>query len=286
MEQTICTPVKINLTLRIFSRRCDGYHDIYSVFSQKKSIEQLTIKANCAEITNDILDVSGMEISGENLVTKALKCARHFCAAIPPMEITLRKYFPAGSGIGAGSGDAAALLKWLKKTYSIAIPESAVARLGADVAFLASDYGAAYAQGAGEVLTPADAPDVAWALAFPAWSSATKEAYAKLDALRERGICAPVTPDEAQREARDILRKLCAKERAGRLPNDFWDVLVREHAEYRAVEHIASGAGALAWGLCGSGSAVFALCADEHTARDAAESFGSQKWITKTTILG
>ena len=73
MNGSYISPVKINLTLRVLSRRPDGYHEIISLFWKKKGIEGLTIQPHGNENIGDILDVRGMEISGENILFRALK---------------------------------------------------------------------------------------------------------------------------------------------------------------------------------------------------------------------
>ena len=102
MNGSYISPVKINLTLRVLSRRPDGYHEIISLFWKKKGIEGLTIQPHGNENIGDILDVRGMEISGENILFRALKWARSRSPIIPPLRMCLTKEFPAGSGIGAG----------------------------------------------------------------------------------------------------------------------------------------------------------------------------------------
>ncbi len=284
MQSIINSPIKINLTLRILSRRSDGYHEIYSLFWQKRAVERLTIRANCDEIIGDFLEVTGMPIIGENLVTKALTAARECAANIPPLKIRLDKFFPAGSGIGAGSGNAAALLKWLRENFRLEMTEKEIGRLGADIAFLASDSEMAAARGIGEILTPGgEAPKLGWVLAFPKWSSDTKEAYAKLDAMRaENKNEAPPSEEEIAAEAAECLRRLREGHRANRLPNDFFPILTEEHREYAVAEEIASETGARGWGLCGSGSAFFGLYASREEALRAEKIYNNEGWILKT----
>ena len=105
MADVIRCPIKINLILRVFSKLPNGYHEIYSLFWQKTAAERLTIRPKYDEIIGDSLNIEGMKIEGENLVTKALAAARKR-AEIPPLDVELEKFFPAGSGIGAGSGNA------------------------------------------------------------------------------------------------------------------------------------------------------------------------------------
>ncbi|MDO5115259.1 MAG: hypothetical protein Q4D58_04100 [Synergistaceae bacterium] len=229
-----------------------------------------------------------MEIKGENLITKVLSTARKYNKNIPPLEITLEKFFPTGSGIGAGSGNAGAMIRWLRDFYGAELPEEDTAKLGADVAFLASDNIMATARGIGEIMTPLKADlDLGWLLVFPRWRSNTKEAYAKLDERRGASFGAERDADikdiEAERER--YLGKLSRKERAGLLPNDFFSVLADEHAEYTTAQGIAAETGSLGWGLCGSGSAFFGLYDDEKKRRLAAERFNREQWVLKTYDL-
>lgn len=282
MADVIYCPVKINLILRVYSKLPNGYHEIYSLFWQKTAAERLTICPKYDEIIGDSLNIQGMKIDGENLVTKALAAARKH-KSIPPLELTLEKFFPAGSGIGAGSGNAGALLRLLAAGYGARLGSEETARLGADVAFLASENVMAEARGVGEKMTPFAPPfDFRWLLVFPKWSSGTKEAYAKLDALREaRG--ARRKADEAA-DMRKI-EALARGERAGLLPNDFYEVSAAEHAEYAEAEKTAEASGARGWGLCGSGSAFFALYADAGDAAQAARTFEKTDWVLKTYIV-
>ena len=281
MTGVIQCPIKINLILRVFSKLPNGYHEIYSLFWQKTAAERLTIRPNYDEIIGDSLNIKGMKIEGENLVTKALAAARKR-KNIPPLDITLEKFFPAGSGIGAGSGNAGALIRWLGSSQGAGLSDEETAKLGADVAFLASDNVMAEARGIGEKMTPFAPPfDFRWLLVFPKWRSATKEAYAKLDAAREaRGT----RPSSAADDMRAI-EALARGERAGLLPNDFYEVLAAEHAEYAEAEKTAEAAGARGWGLCGSGSAFFCLYAGMEEAEEAALRFERMDWTQKTYIV-
>lgn len=277
------SPIKINLTLRILNKRADGYHDLFSLFWRKDASERLTILDNCAEITGDIIDVAGAVIDGENILTRVINAARKKNAVIPPLKILLEKVFPAGSGIGAGSGNAAALLDLLKETSGLRFTEEETAGFGADVAFLASGCRMAEASGVGEILKPVSSGfDARWLLVFPKWSSNTAEAYAKLDAARKgRGYEAP-SAGSLRDEARAVLKQLESGACAGRLPNDFYGVSADAHPEYAEAERTARGMSASAWGLCGSGSAFFALFKAADKAEEAASVFRKKNWVSKT----
>lgn len=288
MLYSVNSPIKINLILKIMDKKENGYHEIFSIFWQKKSAEKLTIETKYGEIIGDSLIVEGTEIIGENLVTKALKAARRTCPHIPPLKIKLEKEFPAGSGIGAGSGNAGALLRWLGETFGMETTAGLAAKLGADVAFLASENIMAEAKGIGEIITPLEPQfDFRWLIVFPKWRSDTKEAYEKLDCKRAGQICENTSRsiETIKKESAVCIARLAAGEKVGLLPNDFFSLLSDEHAEYREAERIADETSASGWGLCGSGSAFFALYKNTGAAADAAKIFSGKPWVLKTYNL-
>ena len=285
MREKLFCPVKINLTLRVLSPRDDGYHNIYSLFWQKKAIEGLTICSSDDENIGDVLDVDGFNLMGINLVTKAVALMRSLGCAVPPLRMRLEKHYPAGSGIGAGSGNAAAAIRWISEKYAFPLSAAVIAQLGADVAFLASSYDTAIASGVGENLREMPSiPGLIWVLVFPKWSSQTAEAYKKLDIYRlENNIT--VSAGDFEAEAREVHELLTRKNYIGLLPNDFLAPLTKEHSEYSCAGKIAKDSGALAWGLCGSGSAYFAVCGDNDSADRAVEMYQNENWILKTSKL-
>lgn len=286
MNSVLVCPVKINITLRILGKRDDGYHELVSAFWRKNGAERLTIHPINGENINDELEIRGAELQGENLLTKTLRMARVTNPDIPPLRMELDKAYPAGSGIGAGSGDAAALIRFLQEKYGVLREPDAVARLGADVAFLADGSEAALAAGIGDQLTPMEhMGGLTWVLAFPEWPSGTASAYAALDELRARCPSVGFSASGCIEEAREITARLRAKERVGLLPNDFIEVAAIEHGdEYRAAFDAAAES-SLAWGLCGSGSAFFAVCADLESAKRTERKFTEYNWVIKTAIM-
>lgn len=278
MEEIIKCPIKINLTLRVFDARPDGYHNIYSVFWRKNGPERLTIKPKDGENAKDALRTSGIKIDGENLITKVLRAVRGSGIFVPPLDVALQKCYPAGSGVGAGSGNAAAFLEYLKDKYGAhgIMPE----KLGADVAFFASGFELASAGGIGERLNRlAPIRGISWVLGVPSWHSRTKAAYVLLQ--RYRGQHASVSTEEALSEGERLVAALRDKKNVGLMPNDFTAPLTASRAEYLEAFADAKEAGALGWGLCGSGSAFFALCESADSRKRAVCAYRKKKWITR-----
>jgi 4-diphosphocytidyl-2-C-methyl-D-erythritol kinase len=133
--------------------------------------------------------------------------------------------------------------------------------LGADVAFLASDHGLAMARGVGDLLEGVEGSlPLSAVICFPEWASGTARAYAALDAHRRSGRHErPMDETGARHEAMSVLASLRGGNKIGMLPNDFV-LCVSEHKLcYNIIYEVFNENNSLAWGLCGSGSACFAL---------------------------
>jgi 4-diphosphocytidyl-2-C-methyl-D-erythritol kinase len=290
--------IKINLTLRVLGKREDGYHDICSLFWRRPSPETLEISGAEA----DGLSVEGIDVPGENLLVKARAFLRREYGddALPPLHMKLVKLLPVGGGVGAGSGNAAELLRWFFSAKGLCGSGreeiERAASLGADVAFLASGLSLALAGGVGERLVGLKAPglDLSAAIIFPKWSGITAEAYASLDRMREAdAFFSPTDEKCAQEEAASVLRGLASQSRLGLLPNDFIPCTSGREECYNDLYNFIESSDALAWGLCGSGSSCFALF-DRKNGADRISRLCSRlskeesyrfAWLHKTLVL-
>lgn len=288
----ICS-VKINLTLRVLRKREDGYHEIHSLFWRKNSPEVIDVSTSSA----DRITVLGAEIPGENILERTCRYLRSKYGhdALEPLDITLYKHLPMGSGIGAGSGNAAALLRWFARSTGHKLDICDIASLGADVAFLAGDYDLASADGIGEVLTGADAKlTLSAVILFPNWTVNTAKAYQDIDKIRchNKSKCAIINTEMAREESAEILNGLLSGSKIGPMPNDFIDCMHEFAPHYDKLYEVAERAGALGWGLCGSGSACFALfdnktqgAITEFMHRLSRDYHQFLPWLNKTLVL-
>ncbi len=173
--ELLVAPAKLTVSLRVTGVRDDGYHLI--------DAEMVTLDLH------DVLEVSagdGLEIvlegpaarggldilaDDDNLVRKALHVVGRRA------HVRLRKRIPAGAGLGGGSADAAAILRWAGVTD----PEVA-ARLGADVPFCVAG-GRARVTGVGEALAPLPLRPQTFTLVIPPLSCSTPTVYRAWDGL-------------------------------------------------------------------------------------------------------
>lgn len=198
---TYHAPAKLNLGLRIFPRRPDGFHDIESWFVPISLRDTLT----CRKANSLSLHISGLTagLSDEpekNLVGRAALALAQAANIQPHAEITLHKLIPAGGGLGGGSSDAATALLALNQLWNlpISLPELSrlAATLGSDVPFFIHGQ-SAVCRGRGEVIEPLPLHSLLFAvLIIPPYATITKEVYQAFD----RQAVAPDTPAIPWRE--------------------------------------------------------------------------------------
>lgn len=148
-------PAKLNLGLRIVGRRADGYHTLQSLFWPLDLVDELWIsegkKGFRVEWTSDSTRQGIVPPGGDNLVERAARLAE----VAGDREVCLRKRIPMGGGLGGGSSNAAAMLRYLSmRDSSLTDRLSALAlQLGADVPFFL-DPVPTWVEGVGERRRP------------------------------------------------------------------------------------------------------------------------------------
>ena len=167
-------PAKLTLSLRITGVRQDGYHEVDAEMVTLDFGDRLEITEGESGVR--MLDEAGGEIRGvaapgENLVERALVLAGRRA------RVTVHKRIPVGAGLGGGSADAAAVLRWAGITDT----ESA-ASIGADVAFCLVG-GRARVRGIGEIIEPRPYVAEQYTLLLAPLACNTAQVYAAWDEL-------------------------------------------------------------------------------------------------------
>lgn len=176
-------PAKLTLTLRITGVRDDGYHLIDAEMITLDVADTVTITPRPSDIDipddsgNDIVltcdgpFAEGVPLDATNLVAKAMR----FTGATGAVHV--HKAIPHGGGLGGGSADAAAVLRWAGVTDL-----QAASRLGADVPFCLVG-GRARVRGIGEIVEPLAPQPLTVTLIVPPLQVSTPAAYAAWDRL-------------------------------------------------------------------------------------------------------
>lgn len=166
----LVAPAKLTLSLRVTGVRSDGYHLLESEMVTVDLVDTLEFSDGHG------LDLCGPAVSGvsdgpENLVIRAL------AAVGRDARVRLEKRIPAGAGLGGGSADAAAVLRWAGcDDLSLA------ARLGADVPFCLIG-GRAHVGGVGELIEPLTFEEERYTLLTPPLHVTTAAVYRAWDEM-------------------------------------------------------------------------------------------------------
>lgn len=161
---------KLTVSLRVTGVREDGYHLIEAEMVTLDLADTLTFDDGDGL---DVVGATGLEVpaSDDNLVRRAL------AAVGRRAHVRLDKRIPAGAGLGGGSADAAAVLRWAG-CDDVAL----AARLGADVPFCVRG-GRALVRGVGEIVEPLPFEDRTFTLLIPPFGVSTVAVYRMWDAL-------------------------------------------------------------------------------------------------------
>jgi len=180
---------KINLTLRVFGRREDGYHELESLVAFADLADKLELepaRATALEISGPFAAACGPV--ADNLVLKAAAALAARVGALQSGRFLLEKTLPVAAGIGGGSADAAAALRLLARLNGLAPddPRLAAAALatGADVP-VCLDSRSRIMRGVGDLLSePFALPSLPALLVNPGTPLATRHRLSVR--LRER----------------------------------------------------------------------------------------------------
>lgn len=139
---TLVAPAKLTLRLAVVGVRDDGLHLIDAEMSELDLHDELVITPDGDGITVDGPYAHGVPTGADNLVARALALASRRAS------VHVTKRIPHGGGLGGGSSDAAAVLRWAGFTDL-----AAAATIGADVPFCIVG-GRARVTGIGEIVEP------------------------------------------------------------------------------------------------------------------------------------
>ncbi|MFZ0665166.1 MAG: 4-(cytidine 5'-diphospho)-2-C-methyl-D-erythritol kinase [Acidimicrobiales bacterium] len=191
---TVTAPAKLTLSLRITGVRPDGLHELDAEMVTIDLADTLSFtEGSGLTVIDGVVGDLGVDALGDdNLVDRALALVHRRAA------VRLTKRIPVGAGLGGGSADAAAVLRWAGE-----IDPEIGARLGSDVPFCVYG-GRARVFGVGERIEALPFEDRRFVLLIPPIAMDTGAVYRAWDYLQrsdagsepteERG---PSSPNEA-----------------------------------------------------------------------------------------
>ena len=167
-------PAKLTLSLRITGLRADGMHLIDAEMVSLDLMDRILIEqADQSQVTMGGPASTALRALDpkDDLVARALQLVDRTA------RVSVEKNIPAGAGLGGGSSDAAAILRWAGFNDS-----RAAANLGADVAFSLVG-GRARVTGIGEVIEPLPFHEQIFTLLTPPVHCSTPVVYRRWDEM-------------------------------------------------------------------------------------------------------
>jgi 4-diphosphocytidyl-2-C-methyl-D-erythritol kinase len=160
---------KLTLSLRVTGVRADGYHLLDAEMVTLDLADTLLFGDGTGVEVVPLVDTARFQ---PTLITDALRVVGR------EAFVRLEKRIPVGAGLGGGSADAAAVLRWAGRADDVATAVS----LGADVPFCCVG-GRARVTGVGEGLEPLPFEARTFTLVTPPFGVSTAAVYAKWDEL-------------------------------------------------------------------------------------------------------
>lgn len=299
-ERQVEAQAKVNLSLEVLGCRPDGYHELLTLMASARLADRLFLSLKSGGENWSLTSNSPGLPSGEDNL--AFRAAERFFSllSLHPQTVSFRihieKSIPAAAGLGGGSADAAAVLRFLWQAWGEGLAESlgfprdrltmadldrAALSLGADVPFCLHG-GIRLCRGIGEILSePLAGP--AWPLLIgkPRASIRTAEAFALL--ARQRGGKVPDAGEEVFARWQKVLEEADALAALHLIRNDFLPVATQMVPQVQTVLDMLLAEGAFAASLSGSGPSCFGLFEDEDRLEKASRELSSRmpdvRWI-------
>ncbi len=257
------SPAKINLTLRVFPKREDGFHDLDSVVVPLGFGDDVTL-AKAAQTTLEMIG-EGVNLSSmpedveKNLAVRAVRLLEREVGRALPTAIRIVKRIPLGGGLGGGSSNAGTVLVEMNRLWELRLSRERLAelggKLGSDVALFVMD-GTVRMQGRGEQVERLE-----MAGAKPLWvvlvncgcECPTGQVYATFD---KKGL---TSEDDLCNNLAFFLQRGETKGVADLLVNDLQGPCFEVFPEVERCAQALREAGCRGVLLSGSGATVFAL---------------------------
>jgi len=258
------TPAKINLTLRVLSRRSDGFHQLDTVFQAIDLWDTLEFElADAITLTTDHPELAA---DASNLVRRAANLLQTLAGSKEGVSIRLRKRIPLRSGLGGGSSDAAATLLACARLWGLDIDvaglEGAARQLGADVPFFLHGGTARGTQRGDRIEQLAPFGECPLVLGIPPFGLPTSEVFKRASewlTLPANSVNFPALFGHKWQQPNDF----------GFLGNDLQKGVFAIRPELRRFRKALLAAGASMALMSGSGSTVFGVF-DDVVVRDTA----------------
>jgi 4-diphosphocytidyl-2-C-methyl-D-erythritol kinase len=262
MEHIFLSPAKVNLFLKVVSKRPDGYHNLVSLVDiiSLHDIIHIYEEPTDSVIVED--DRNLLPTGSANTIYRAIMALKEGYGVKHGVRVMVEKKIPIGAGLGGPSSNAAVIIREMARLWRLeATFEDLVAigkLVGADVPLFM--YGKpCIIKGIGDRITPAQLPFLWYVIVYPRVVLRTKEVY--------EGLRIVLTKSENDINLSDKFNAV--SDIADLLENDLEQAAFRQCPGIKSIKERLLQAGALGSLMSGSGSSVFGLFESEGGAREA-----------------
>ncbi len=264
----LLSPAKVNLYLKVFGKRKDGYHDVETLMVPISLYDTLEISITDNGI-NLSCSQSDLPEDQENMAYKAAILFLNSIQSNKGVNIHLHKSIPISSGLGGGSSNAASVLLGLNKLLGTNLPKGQLmdlgAQLGADVPFFILQR-TAIARGIGNILEEFNnLPKLWFVLVYPEFPVSTEWVYMNLNLKLTR------------KKNNSISHKGKAVDVSKLLVNDLETVTITRYPIIEDIKKTLYRRGADGVLMTGSGPTVFGLFFGEKKALSVYEQLTQMK---------
>jgi 4-diphosphocytidyl-2-C-methyl-D-erythritol kinase len=265
MTHTALSPAKVNLFLKVVSKRTDGYHNIVSVVDIISLFDVIHIE----EIHDDIVTVKdnkGVLPDGKaNTIYRAIITLKERFKIGTGVSVYVEKNIPIGSGMGGPSSNAATALKEMTRIWGLSISETELNEIGscigADVPLFL--YGKpCVMRGIGDLISPIELPNLWYLIVYPNMSISTRRVYEGLK----------IVLTNKQNDIKLVAKFNNIQDISAILENDLERVGILLCPTIQTIKDRLIEAGAGGTLMSGSGSSVFGIFETEEGAKKASAS--------------
>ena len=273
---------KINISLRVVSKRNDGYHELDSVMLPIELHDSLIISTLKNSDDNFVtVDDFSNGLIHYNLATLSINELAKKYHFDTKFRVYIHKVIPMQAGLGGGSSNAAFTLKAVNTMLNLGATEDELIELatplGADIPFFIRCK-PSRCKGIGEIMEPIEVKNNYYCLIVkPTEGCSTKEVFA----IADKEPYEPVDIDNVIKALKDGDDDLLAAS----IGNSLEKAAMQLVPEIKQIKETLKNFGFKIVLMSGSGSTVFALSTDATLIKKAARQLEDKYFVEETRVI-
>jgi 4-diphosphocytidyl-2-C-methyl-D-erythritol kinase len=284
---TLNSYAKLNLYLEVLAKRKDGYHNLRSLFERINLSDTIVLRSRADNKIRIESSSADIPLNSTNLCVKAAILLQKELSRSKGVDILLKKRIPVASGMGGGSGNAAAVLLGLNKLWGMGLSRaklvSLARKIGADVPFFVHECSFALAGEKGDKIFPLKALgrfrlwhvvvvprlNVPTPLIFREWDRLKNAEISKKVKLTLPGYNVKILAQGLEKNDFALVKET--------LFNSLQQATFRRYPKLLEVRQRLTQAGLKNILMSGSGPALFGICSSSEEARKIAAQLGKDE---------